>query len=137
MCRTLFDCTYTGITGTFKISQLPFTDKAGNVVSSQADWNFSRNQQRNWETVMQIISLRAQPTVIKYPTHNDNAWEFVFEVEAAGVYSTTGESDDCGALLNECNGIPMITGLKEDQALEPQLIAHGPDQNVWFKSVNS
>lgn len=137
LCCTLFDCTYTGITGTFKINQLPFVDRAGNTIANYQDWIFARNQQRNWETIMQMVSLRAQPTLVSYPENNNNTWEFVFEVEAAGVYSATGAVDNYDALLNECNGIPMIVGLKEMQPLEARLIAQGHSQNIWFKTVNN
>lgn len=137
MCRTLFDCTYTGVTGSFKISQIPFDDRSGNKITCQADWEFARNQQRNWETIMQMVSLRAQPTVVSYPKNNSNTWEFVFEVEVQGVYSATGDVNNYDSLLNECNGIPMIVGLKETQSLTSQLIAQGPDQNIWFETVNN
>ena len=136
LCRTLFDCTYTGTTGNFRINQLPFTDQSGKKIANHNDWNFSRNQQRNWETLVQIISLRAQPTIVTYPTYNFGCWEFVFAVETAGVYSGNGQEDDYGALLNECSGIPMIVGLKETCPLASHLIPHEQDQNIWFESVN-
>jgi hypothetical protein len=137
LCRTLFDCTHTGITGNFRINQLPFIDQSGKKIANHSDWNFSRNQQRNWETIMQMISLRAQPTIIEYPDVKDLAWEFVFEVESSGVYSSNGQLDDYGELLKECNGIPMITGLTEQLPLLPQLMANGIDQNIWFETVNN
>lgn len=136
LCRTLFDCTYTKVTGAFKITQLPFTDHSGKTISNQNQWSVARNQQRNWETIMQMISLRAQPTIVKYPTVVDSVWEFVFEVETDGVYSSTGDPADCGALLAECNGIPMVTGLGEKTMLCSVLVAHGEQQNIWFESVN-
>ena len=86
---------------------------------------------------MQMISLRAQPTVVSYPKNTFNIWEFVFEVEVMGVYSATGNTDNYDTLLNECNEIPMIVGLNEIQPLASQLIASGPDQNIWFETVNN
>jgi hypothetical protein len=136
LCRTLFDCTYTGITGTFKASQLPFEDHAGQTINDYSEWNFSRNQQRNWETIMQMISLRAQPTVTSYPQQVDATWEFVFDVEVTGVYSANGDVNNYDSLLNECNGIPMITGLREALPTSAMLTAQGPDQNIWFETVN-
>ena len=137
LCRTLFDCTYTGITGNFKVNQIPFNDASGKEITSQSDWEFSRNQQRNWETIMQMISLRAQPTVLTYPQKFNDSWEFSFEVESAGVYSVDGSADNYELLLNECNGIPMIIGLKETNPLLSQLISQGQQQNIWFETVNN
>jgi hypothetical protein len=136
LCRTLFDCSHTGITGHFRPSQLPFQDQTGKIIQDQSDWNFARNQQRNWESIMQVASLRAQPTIIEYPKQINNEWRFVFEVEGDGVYSNDGNVNGTGALAVECAGTPMITGLKETTQLDPQLIASGNDQNIWFESVN-
>ena len=137
LCRTLFDCTCTGITGNFRVAQLPIKDKNETLIADQEHWNFSRNQQRNWETLLQMISLRALPTIIKYPKNTDNIWEFEFEVETPGVYSATGDETNTDALLTECSGVPMIVGLTESKGLEPQLIVQGEHQNIWFETVNN
>lgn len=137
LCRTLFDCSCTGITGHFRPSQLPFQDQTGKFIRTASDWNFARNQQRNWESIMQVASLRAQPTVIKFPQQVNNEWHFVFEVEGAGVYSNDGNVNSTGVLAAECAGTPMITGLNESETLNPQLIVLGNDQNIWFESVNN
>lgn len=136
-CRTLFDCTHTGVTGTFKSGQLPFKDASGADITDLATWTRARNQQRNWETIMQIVSLRAQPTVNLYPVNKHGRWRFVFEVDAIGVYSGTGNIDDYGMLLAECQGVPMILNLGEEYQLEPRLIVHGSEQNIWFETVNN
>lgn len=136
-CRTLFDCTYTGVTGTFRAAQLPFRDASGQEIKDHTDWTRSRNQQRNWETIMQIISLRAQPTVNLYPVNKQGTWRFVFEVDVAGVYSSTGSIDDYGMLVSECQGVPMILGLGEEYNLEPCLHSTGTKQNIWFETVNN
>ena len=123
--------------GNFRIAQLPFEDQSGKQINTQNEWNYARNQQRNWETIMQMISLRAQPTIVTYPAHNAESWEFVFEVESTGVYSDNGQIDNYGALLNECHGIPMISELGESTELIPQLITAGENQNIWFETVNN
>ena len=135
-CRTLFDCTHTGVTGVFKINQLPFADQAGKTISTYEEWNFARNQQRNLETIMQMVGLRAQPTITTYPKFAEGMWEFVFEVEGTGVYSSNGNIDDYGVLLLECNGIPMIVGLNEKIGLLPALMGTQGTQNIWFETVN-
>lgn len=134
--RTLFDCSPTGITGHFRSSQIPFEDRVGQFIRNIDDWNRARNQQRNWETLQQMISLRAQPNILQLPQEIDNQWVFEFEVETAGVYSGTGEVDNLTGLLNECSGIPMIIKLNEKSQLEPSLIISGPKQNLWFKTIN-
>ena len=137
LCRTLFDCTCTGVTGNFKITQLPFVDNSGQQIETQRQWNQARNQQRNWETVLQLLSLRAQPTVSLYPVNKQGTWRFVFEIETPGVYSSTGDLDDYSVLLSESQGIPMILGLGEEYALDPCLHGSGAKQNIWFETVNN
>ena len=83
-----------------------------------------------------MISLRAQPTIVDFPSEQNGLWKFAFEVESAGVYSLTGRLDDLGALLNECEGIPMILHLNETSVTIPSLITHGADQNIWFEAIN-
>ena len=136
-CRTLFDCSRTGVTGHYRSSQVPFADKTNKTVTSEADWNFARNQQRNWETILQIISLRTQPMNLSDAEVNDQVWQFSFEVEAAGVYSVNADVNNMDALLQECNGIPMVTNLNEQPGLEPMLITQGQRQNIWFQAVNN
>lgn len=133
-CKTLFDCTPTGVTGTFRATMLPFVDRAGQPIDTQAQWNRSRNQQRNWETVLQIAGLRAQPMDIALPQRVDNTWQFEFTVEAEAVYAT--EHDPLGCLLADCEGVPMITGLGECTGVEPRLTAQG-EPTIWFSMVNS
>ena len=118
------------------MNALPFVDQTGKTIQSMTDWNFARNQQRNWETIMQIISLRAQPTIIKYPSSSSNAWEFIFDVETPAVYSATGDVNNYDTLLNECNNIPMVTGLHEVESVSSSLMSRGDTQNIWFETVN-
>lgn len=136
LCRTLFDCTCTGITGHFRSSQVPYADRTGRLINTIDDWNRSRNQHRNWETIMQMISLRAQPTIIQEPKCTDGVWQFEFSVETPGVYSTNNDADNLDSLLNECAGIPMVVGLDETGTIEPSLTINGPNQNLWFETIN-
>lgn len=136
LCRTLFDCSYTGTTGHFRVGQVPYQDEQGQTINNIADWSRSRNQQRNFETILQMISLRAQPEILSRPVCLDGIWQFEFAVESAGVYSNDGTADSTAQLLAECSGTPMITGLDEQPELESCLIVQGPDQNIWFETVN-
>ena len=119
------------------MNQLPLTDQTGRTIDNQTSWNFARNQQRNWETIMQMISLRAQPMIVKYSKKVGNYWELTFEVETPAVYSINGDVNNYDMLLNECQGIPMITGLGEKKHTPPHLVSQGEHQNIWFETVNN
>ena len=136
LCRTLFDCTYTGVTGHFRPHQLPYTTKSGVRLETAEDWNLARNQQRNWESILQIISLRTQPMNIVLPKKQPDGWHFAFEVEAEGVLSSEIGSDDLAGLTGDCEGVPMVTGLEEAEIVTATLHARGTNQNIWFSAIN-
>jgi hypothetical protein len=136
LCRTLFDCTHTGVTGHLRPQQLPFVTKTGLVIDTPDQWNRSRNQQRNWESLLQIVSLRTQPMNIVTPSKQKDGWHFAFEVEAEGVLSSEFGSSDLAGLVGDCEGVPMITGLDESIAVTATLHATGADQNIWFRAIN-
>lgn len=131
-CRTLFDCTPTGTTGTFRPSQIPYQDHGGSDIVNQATWNRSRNKQRNWETLLQIMQLRSQIEVTELARRGPDGWHFVFAVENVMVYG-----DDLRELARDADGVPMITGLDELAVAQSVLHTSGPDQNIWFDLVNS
>jgi hypothetical protein len=137
LCRTLFDCTFTGVTGHFRESQLPYTTKSGLVIQTQADWNRARNQHRNWESLVQVISLRTQPMNMTRPEKLAQGWCFEFEVEAEGVLGSEFGSDELAGLVCDCEGVPMVTGLDESDVVTATLHAQGPDQNIWFSTINT
>lgn len=85
---------------------------------------------------MQMISLRAQPTVVREPECQNGVWQFEFTVETPGVYSANNDINNLDGLLNECAGIPMVVGLDETDSIEPSLIVSGPNQNLWFETIN-
>lgn len=137
MCRTLFDCSQTGVTGHFRPSEIPFTDKAGRVVTDQTDWNYSRNQQRNWETLIQILSLRTQPQELTTPICDNGIWQFEFVSESEGVFEITGDPDVLAGLKMDCQNVPMMINLGEQPALSPTISIAGANQNIWFETVNN
>lgn len=136
ICKTLFDCTYTGVTGNFKPGQIPFDDRAGQAIRNVTDWNRARNQQRNWETILQLISLNTQPQDIVLPQCINDTWQFEFRVESADVFAANNNPDPLAGLKQNCTGVPMITNLGETTDIEPVLCAAGPDQNIWFEAIN-
>ena len=110
-CSTHFDITATGVKSYCNISRMPFRDDAGNMVETATQWHRARNQQRNWETINQVLALRVLPSNITPPRRDNNAWTFEFEVEQpAGLESL---NDPLGALKSDCRDVPMITGLDE------------------------
>ena len=137
LCRTLFDCTHTGVTGHLRPQQLPFTTKTGLVIHTPDQWNLSRNQQRNWESLLQIVSLRTQPMNIVPPTKHTDGWHFAFEVESEGVLGSGHGSDNLAGLVGDCEGVPMVTDLQEAEVITATLHAQGVNQNIWFSAINT
>ena len=127
-CRTTFDITATGVTSSSSRNRMPFVDRAGQTVNDEAQWNRSRNQQRNWETFKQIISLRTLPVDIVEPVRVDSdgmsVWYFEFDVDHIETLGLGFEH-----LEQDCKSVPMLVNLtettKEFAFLEPGI-------NVWF-----
>lgn len=108
-----------------------------------------RNQQRNWETVLQVISLRAQPVDIvsprnpklvatanhqfgSYYTGSHKCWKFKFYVEHHDVFAS--ENNATGLLEKDINEVPVITGLTESAAFpDPVFYTNGILKNTYFK----
>jgi hypothetical protein len=110
-----------------------------------------RDQQRNWETVLQVLGIRAQPTVTEGPitdmvdeyviknlfgdmySGEQRIWAVGFSIEHQEVYR---RGDDPLALLEEdFNQVPVITGLDETaRFLLPIFYSHGAIKNIAFKT---
>jgi hypothetical protein len=130
---TYFDCTATGTTGHFRQVQLPMINRTGDTIADEAAWNRSRNQQRNFETLLQLIGLYTQPLELSTPTVDiqTQLWSFEFEVEFEGIFADS--TDNLGLLKQQARNVPMITGLGEQRSLPRQLI---PDVNIFFRELN-
>jgi hypothetical protein len=137
VCRTTFDCSYTGVTGHYRSSEIPFTDRAGQLITDQTAWHRARNQQRNWETLMQVIGLRTQPQSVTRPICRDRTWEFEFVAEAEGVYSITDNPDQVAGLKQDFTGVPIMTNLNEKPGVVSTVTTEGPDQNIWLDTINN
>lgn len=125
---TTFDCTHTGITGNFTQHRLPMHDHNGNFIVDDAAWHRARNQQRNYETLVQILSLRTQLVSVSLPERRGDRWVFMVEPERAQVFQ-----DNLRALHDDCQGVPMLINLDESVKSLPKLIVQGPDTNCWFE----
>ena len=127
---TQFDCTTTGVTGHFRNNVLPFDDREGQTVTDQVTWTRSRNQQRNWETILQIIGLYTQAQDITPTEHTNGAWQFEFSTDFDDVFSAHG--DPLGLLKIACRGVPMFYDLDHS----PKTAQLDPDQNIEFVIVD-
>ena len=107
------------------------------VLRDDGDHEQQRNQQRNWESLLQIMSLRTQPMNVVPPTKHTDGWHFAFEVEAEGVLGSNFGSDELDGLVGDCEGVPMVTGLDEAEVVAATLHARGANQNIWFSAINT
>jgi hypothetical protein len=132
-CRTLFDITRTDVRHQFNQSQLPFQDASGQQITNHRTWMLARNQQRNWETVLQILGLRVQPEEVGRPRRapGDDWWGFDFAVADAGGLALDGR--EYGQLEQDATMVPMLIGLTESVKITPMLI---PGINIVF-AVNT
>jgi hypothetical protein len=130
-CKTYFDISATGVTGHFKSSHVPFTDKAGQRIENEISWHIARNQQRNWETLVQLIGMRTQIFKLNEPKRVQYYWEFDFEVDTPGVFGP--EKNPLEMLVSDAAGVPMLIELWNRRDIESVLVVDGPDQNIWFE----
>jgi hypothetical protein len=133
ICRTLFDITATGVTGHVKSAQIPFRDRTGKEITDYVTWNRARNQQRNLETITQILSMRTQLFELTDPIQQDRVWTFEFATESEGVFGD--RSDPTYILRVDAEGVPMIVELENQENLSSVLITSGPFQNIWFEHM--
>lgn len=132
-CITRFDITATGVTGNHSRNRLPFTDATGKMISDISTWESSRNQQRNWETILQILNLRTLLEYVENPRSikgKTKTWQFDFEIERPSSLELNG--DLLGALKLDCEGVPMISGLDEEHDIEDYLV-YG--RNIDFEII--
>lgn len=126
---TDFDCRPTGVTGHYRENLLPFTDQLGQSVTNMTTWVRSRNQQRNWETIMQLISLYTQPVRVSQVRAKDQRWQFEFDTDFDDVFAIN--DDPVGRLLQACDGVPVINYVEQQLTT----LLH-PGVNIWFDAMN-
>lgn len=127
-CYTLIDITRTG------------------VIRTSSDTGMSvkrRDQQRNWETLIQVLSLRTQPMYLEDPVQissadlaqfafgdahsgNHNVWKFTFASEHEGAYQIPD-------LMRDCNQVPCNKNLDETISLDVAIFSTAYDySNTYF-----
>lgn len=122
---------------------------ATGVIRHTANNEIERNQQRNWETVLQCIGIKAQPHLIEGPycktvivdeTNNafpemyfgeHRCWIFSFSVEHEDVFLI---NDDPVAGLDQAFArVPIICGLDETaRFILPIFYPYGAIKNICF-----
>ena len=115
-CKTLFDITKTNVT-----TRRPPLDAGNDMLV----WQKKRNTQTNFDTIIQVISLRGQPERITEPVTTDMTIEdlekfgfmyenqdglkvssFNFYVNHMGVFDNG--FTELGYLFTDCDTVPMI-----------------------------
>lgn len=124
---------------------------ATGVIRSSDNNELERNQQRNWETVIQCIGLRTQPQHIEGPvelgvdlehyqfgdfyTGHQKIWTWTWAVEQPGVYDVDGVEN--AGLAQDFEQVPIITGLTETaRFMLPIFYPYGTIKNIYFTSIN-
>jgi hypothetical protein len=120
-----------------------------NILTQTIDQQRQRNQQRNWETIYQLLSLRTQllsfdtadavvEDVSDYSfginyTGMHKIWSVDFSIDHEDVYALN--HDKFGILKDDFKIAPIILGL--DETAHPPLplfYASGADKNIYFKT---
>jgi hypothetical protein len=142
-CATLFDITKTDI------GRRQFATVEDNI-----KYNKERNQQINFETILQIISMRCQPEQITVPIKTKHVitetrwgyvyckykqkipqWEFTFVVEQKDVFFNG--INELGNLYSDADGVPMILRLEEWDKLSPQINISNELKNIHFEVLEN
>lgn len=137
-CHTLFDITQTGV-----------LNRSKPIEEDMNDWVNRRNTQCNFDTVLQVISLRSQPEVVRVPvgveisdvelelfgflynTEQINCWKFDFEIQHPSVFENG--ITPLGALYKDCEGVPMIL-CDNQHSMCPKFLVTSPElKNIHFE----
>lgn len=142
-CYTLFDINQTGILNRSK----PVTD-------DMQEWISKRNTQCNFDTILQVISLRSQPDIVKNPvkvelsekeltkfgflftiddTIKEYCWKFEFEVHHSSVFENG--IVPFGSLYKDCEGVPMIICPDQLKGITSFLDVTDELRNIYFEAV--
>jgi len=144
-CHTLFD-----VTRTQTISRRPSV----NFTTEQyKDWEIKRNAQTNFDTVMQIISIRCQPENSSNPEQkkinfamlekfgflfdneeDQSCWVFDFDIAKENVFDDG--IDNLGYLFEDCHGVPMTKTSREWNKLPDFLDTSSELRNIHFEVIS-
>jgi hypothetical protein len=123
---------------------------ATGVTRHRVEQELERDQQRNWETVLQVIGLRAQPQFIEGPVCREyeidsssgfgemyhgvqKVWIFCFGVESEDVFLYN--DDPVGGLDKDFAQVPVVCGLTETaRFMLPIFYPYGAIKNIYIKT---
>lgn len=105
--------------------------------SDDPDWLLKRNQQRNYDTLLQVIGLRCQPLnpEVRIVEGHDmsNTWILIFQTDRGEVLGKDGE-----LFLQDVHGVPIVPGLTETTpSFPPQFMSWGNFKNITITSAES
>lgn len=118
------------------------------VTRNRPDYDIERDQQRNWETVMQCVGLRSQPFDIIGPVNkvvnlddsefgemysgDHRVWFWSFSIEHSDVWSKN--NNQLHYLHHDFDEVPVIMGLTETaRFILPVFYTKGAIKNVFFR----
>jgi len=131
-CITRFDITPTGVVGSYRDNQTTLNPVPGKTPDEiLKDWTKARNQQRNWDTINQVIALRCLPENITVAHRDGDRWWFDFDLP--NIAAVSDHPGDLEFLTRDADGVPMITGLGESVDVGPMIRSRGSDTNTWFQ----
>lgn len=148
-CLCLFDITSTGVNSHQRNISFPYQSKTGAEIKNDAELHKARNQQRNFDTLQQLIGLRTQVTITDDPAVVDNknipefawagrnakVWKFSFEVESQAQWLI--DNDELWLLKNDSDRTPMLLGLEETAMLDSCISTQGDKPNtVYYVNQN-
>lgn len=141
-CYTLFDITQTGVLNRAK----PGLDV------DHSDWVYKRNTQCNFDTILQVISLRSQPEILESPKKIEiqfntfehfgflyeqvenqvyPCWKFAFEIQHSSVFDNG--THELGSLYYDCDQVPMIQCGTEINKVSNFLDTTPELRNIYFE----
>ena len=140
---TLFDITQTGVMNRSK--------PTGDNIDT---WIYERNTQCNFDTLLQVISMRSQPELVKFPSKMilkeedfdkfgflyskeedkiKHFWRFEFDVQHSSVFENGIIS--LGSLYNDCDGVPMILSKDQFEKIPAFLDVTDELRNIYFELI--
>lgn len=134
-CYTLFDIQQTGVINRHRSAD-----------DINPEWTYKRNTQCNFDTILQVISMRSQPEIINspkkiigntaffgfaYTEETIECWAFEFDIQHASVFKN--ELGELGGLYLDCDGVPMILCGTENNKITSFLDISPELKNIHFE----
>ncbi len=105
----------------------PFTTSSGQLIHDKDSLQIAKNQQHNFNTLIQTLQLRANVTWEQSPICTDiitantqfgsayegkhKSWVFIFHTELSSVYESNGHA--VGSLTSDLDYVPILNFCKE------------------------